>query len=57
MHHQTDDEKSTPELTTQTKGYKYSPSNCGQQTSESNITLELATQKPEKRKVKTVNVI
>lgn len=54
---QTDDEKSTPELTTQPKGYKYSPSGCGQQTSESNITLELATQKLEKRKVKTVNVI
>jgi len=29
----------------------------GQQASESNITLELATQKLEKRKVKTVNVI
>ncbi|MCG2687905.1 IS3 family transposase [Candidatus Parcubacteria bacterium] len=52
---QTDGDKSATELNAQSEGY-YSPSGCGQQTSDSNIALELNGSKSEKR-VKTVNVI
>lgn len=53
---QTDGEKSATELEAQYEGCLYSPSGCGQQTSGSNIVLELKTKKVKKR-VKTVNVI
>jgi len=53
---QTDGEKSATELKTQDEGCLYSPSGCGQQTSGSNIVLELKTKRV-KKKVKTVNVI
>jgi hypothetical protein len=53
---QTDGDKSATELKTQNEGCLYSPSVCGQQTSSSNIVLELKTQRM-KKKVKTVNVI
>ena len=52
---QTDDDKSATELNPQPMGTK-SPSGCGQQTSDSNIALELIKMRSEKR-VKTVNVI
>lgn len=48
---QTDDEKSATELKTQYKGSLNSPSGCGQQTSDSNIAIEL-----KEKRVKTVNV-